>query len=469
MSYRNGFVIAYLCLFATAFSYRLDAQEPGQLAAGAATANITPPLGELIVGGFSPLPADDVHDELHVRALVLVEQSATKKPTAIDSKIAFDPQHAIAIVLCDNVGISREVYDKAKQLIHDEVGLLPDHLLMAATHTHSATSARSPNAMVTGGPLGDYQSFVSRRIADAVRLAIKRLSPAKIAWGSVEEPSELFNRRWFVKEDDQRRNPFGGIDRVRMNPGGGATLLEPAGKTDPQISFLSVQHQDGKPLAVLANYSLHYVGGVPARTISADYFAVFAEQIAEMLNAKEQSPPFVGILSNGTSGDVNNINFKDRGKSLPQFQKMKQVGQLVASRVHSAMKDLKYQDRVALNGISSELTLGVRKPTPEMLAYADKVLAKPESAEKYHAQERVYAERIKLQVKAGDTVDVPLQVLRIGLWASRRFHSKFSPRQAWRSSSAVHSSRPLRLSLPTGRLATCPLHRSMRSVVTKHG
>ena len=31
-----------------------------------------------------------------------------------------------------------------------------------------------------------------------------------------------------------------------------------------------------KPLALLANYSLHYVGGTRANEISADYFAVFA-------------------------------------------------------------------------------------------------------------------------------------------------------------------------------------------------
>ena len=41
------------------------AQSRGKLQAGAATSNITPPLGELIVGGFTPLPADEVHDELH--------------------------------------------------------------------------------------------------------------------------------------------------------------------------------------------------------------------------------------------------------------------------------------------------------------------------------------------------------------------------------------------------------------------
>jgi hypothetical protein len=384
------------------------------LRAGAAITNITPPLGGLIVGGFSPLPSDDVHDELHVRALVLSEAVGKTEKTAIGEKGGFDPAHTIGIVVCDNVGISREVFDAAKQLLHAETGFLAENLLMASTHTHSAVSARSANAMVLTDDLSDYQRFVSRRIADAVRIAMKRLSPAKIAWGSVDEPSELFNRRWFVSEEKERRNPFGGVDQVRMNPGGAATLIRPAGPTDPQISFISVQHSDGRPLAVLANYSLHYVGGVPARTISADYFAEFAKRIKAKLGATDQDPEFVGILSNGTSGDVNNINFQNRSKSLPSFQKMQLVGELVAQRVADAMRDVKYRDRVRVAARASELTLGVRKPTPEMLRYAEKILAQPETAEKYHVHERTYAERIRLQAEAGETVDVPLQVLRIG-------------------------------------------------------
>jgi hypothetical protein len=390
-----------------------DQSQPGELAAGAAITNITPPLGGLIVGGFSPLPSDDVHDDLHVRALVLTESSPKKAGSAIGAG-GLNPQRTLAFAICDNVGISREVFDAAKKLVHEETGLLPENLLMASTHTHSAVSARTPNAMVVTDQLNDYQQFVSRRIADAIRIAIKRLAPAKIAWGSVDEPSELFNRRWYVSEEKDRRNPFGGIDKVRMNPGGSSTLIRPAGPTDPQISFVSVQHADGRPLAVLANYSLHYVGGVPARTISADYFAEFAKRLKAKLGASDQDPEFVGILSNGTSGDVNNINFQTRGKSLPSFKKIEQVGELIASRVADGMKTLKYQDHVRLAACASELTLGVRKPSPEMLSYTEKILAQPESAPKYHVHERTYAERVRLQVEAGETVDVPIQVLRIG-------------------------------------------------------
>jgi len=99
---------------------------------------------------------------------------------------------------------------------------------------------------------------------------------------------------------------------------------------------------------------------------------------------------------------------------LPNFEKMRQVGQLVAQRVHSRLRDLPHHGFVTLTGRASELELAVRKPTPEMLEVAQQVLAKPEAAARHHPQERVYAQRIQLQADAGGTVKVPLQVLRIG-------------------------------------------------------
>jgi hypothetical protein len=50
-----------------------------------------------------------------------------------------------------------------------------------------------------------------------------------------------------------------------MNPGTSPDVLDrPAGPTDPDITILSVQDAKRKPIALFANYSLHYVGGAPA-------------------------------------------------------------------------------------------------------------------------------------------------------------------------------------------------------------
>ena len=134
-----------------------------------------------------------------------------------------------------------------------------------------------------------------------------------------------------MKPGTIRADPFGGTtDRVKMNPGYQAPgLVEPAGPVDPEVSVLSVQSRDGRPLALLANYSLHYVGGV--EPLSADYFGAFAERIGQLLEARTTTrPPFVGILSNGTSGDINNINFA--GAAPRQEQPCEQI-RIVADAV----------------------------------------------------------------------------------------------------------------------------------------
>ena len=56
-----------------------------QFRAGAATSNITPPLGVSLNGGMQDRTAEHIHDELHARCLVLD-----------------DGERRVAIVVCDS-------------------------------------------------------------------------------------------------------------------------------------------------------------------------------------------------------------------------------------------------------------------------------------------------------------------------------------------------------------------------------
>lgn len=364
--------------------------------AGAATSNITPPLGELIVGGWKPIPATHIHDELYARCLLLNDGETT-----------------IGFVICDNVGIPREVFDAARALIDAETDLDVSKLMMASTHTHSATTARGDNKAAVVETFTEYQKTVARRIADGVRRALNEMQPAQIAWGSAEEPSEVFNRRWFVTDPKMLSNPFGGVDQVRMNPSrGSAALVRPAGPVDPEVSFISVRSKNGQPIALLGNYSLHYVGGVRSGDVSADYFGYFAKMISERLGADKQHPPFVGILTNGTSGDVNNINFAGKSPAVRPYQKMQMVAEKVANRVLEAHSTLDWQDWVKLDSAMTDLVLKVRQPTPEMQKHFEELEKRPQAER--HIREETYAARIKLIQEGPKEVVVPLQVLRIG-------------------------------------------------------
>ena len=87
---------------------------------------------------------------------------------------------------------------------------------------------------------------------------------------------------------------------VKMNPGANnPDIVETVGPTDPDIAALFVETVDGEPIAVLANYALHYVGA-PGHMISADYFGLFAEEIQKdgrRRNSSQCSPTVVPATS----------------------------------------------------------------------------------------------------------------------------------------------------------------------------
>jgi hypothetical protein len=245
---------------------------------------------------------------------------------------------------------------------------------------------------------------------------VENLEPARIGWGSGTLPEQVFNRRWFMNPGSHLTNPFGGTDQVMMNPPvGSPDLIKPAGPTDPEVSFLSVQSDSGRPIALLANYSLHYVGGVPNGHISADYFAVFARQMAHLLQREEQTPPFVAMLSNGTSGNINNINFRGGQKRLPPYARMELVANQVAAEVFRAMQSIEYRDSAPLKMVQRELTLATRRSEAAKLAgWAKDVLGRPENVRPNHPRERIYAQRVLQMLEMPERMEVPLQVLRIG-------------------------------------------------------
>jgi hypothetical protein len=209
----------------------------------------------------------------------------------------------IALVVCDLRMIHRELVDRAKRMAAEALGWPVENMLVAATHTHAAPGL----VQIQQGVLDRwYADFVVVRIADVIRRAAAGLAPARIGWASVGKPEHLFNRRWKVEAGTAPANPFGGTaDTVVTNPVRTLTVLEAAGPVDPELSLLCVQHVDGRPLAAFANYGLHYVGGYTPHSVSADYFGIFARRLGELLHADDS---FVAVMSNGASGDVNNVD-----------------------------------------------------------------------------------------------------------------------------------------------------------------
>ena len=333
-----------LAVFASVFGTAgvVQAQKPS-LRAGAFAQDVTPEKFPVSVnGGFADRKATAAHDPLHARCLVL-DDGKTK----------------IAIVVVDSCMIPRELLDAAKALAEKKTGIPADNILISATHTHTAPTVAG---VFQSEPDEGYATLPDRADRPGHREGAR---PTRAGEGGVGRRArnrrQVFNRRWKMKPGVINSDPFGGTtDRVKMNPPRASPdLLEPAGPIDPDVTVLSVRSLDDKPLALYANYSLHYVGDMPP--LSADYFGVFAEVIARKLKA---GPEFVGALSNGTSGNINNIDFKEPAAKSKPGERSRQVAEAVAEAAMKALDGAEYRADPQLAVANRRLELPVRKPAP---------------------------------------------------------------------------------------------------------
>jgi hypothetical protein len=368
--------------------------------AGVAKVNITPPYGTIINGDFLPNYANEIHDSLYARAL------------AFDNGV----QKFIFIVV-DNMTLDAILDNDAKAIITRETGLSAGQVMISNTHAHS-TGAVIETATVQADM--SYRIYMPRRIAKAAALALKNLQPAKIAWGHIDVPKHVSCRRWYMKPGFPMINPFGEEEKVWMNPPVGSEFLDrPVSPTDPQVSFLAVKTIDDKWISILANYSTHYVGGVPANAISADYFG----QVDVMLKSKlKAGNDFIGIMSNGTSGDVNTMDFK-LTKNYPSgdYEKINMIAHEITDSIVKVLKNVKYSDKPEFRVSNGESVIARRQPSPELLKWATNRVRITEFTKLGTADKAsddiksLYAlDIVKLNFYEPLTYKLPLQAIRIG-------------------------------------------------------
>jgi hypothetical protein len=356
--------------------------------AGASAIDITPTKFPVVVNGmFEERTARGAHDPLHARCLVLDDGSTR-----------------VALVVVDSLMMPRTLLDEARKLARQSTGIPEDHILIAATHTHSA-----PSVMGCLGSRADpaYPAFLVPQIVRSIQQAVKALEPARVGWAVVEDHEHTHCRRWIRRPDRVGTDPFGKATvRANMHPGyQNPAAIGPSGPVDPDLSLLAVQTQAGRPLALLANYSMHYHG---SPLVSADYFGRFAEEIGQLVGATKDRPPFVGIMSQGTSGD---LMWMDYGRP-PHDEGFEKYAAAVAGVAHGAYRKITYHDWVPLAMAEVKLSLRRRVPDEQRLAWAKEVAGKmkgplPNGLAEIYAQEQLLLHR-------DPAVELKLQAVRVG-------------------------------------------------------
>lgn len=363
------------------------AESKGGFLAGAAKVDVTPEqLPVRVNGGFLEKTGTRVVDRLNARAVVIGRGGTT-----------------IALCVVDTCMMPRELIDAAKARAAERTGIPVERMMVSATHTHSA-----PAAMGCLGSRADarYAAFLEGKIVEAIGAAASRLQPARIGWGAVDA-WELTNcRRWIRRPDRMLTDPFGVTSvRANMHPGyESPDVTGPAGPIDPQLSLLSIQTRAGRPLAVFGNFSMHYFGAAP---LSADHCGRFAEGLGREIGAGEDDG-FVGILSQGTSGDSHWMDYS-KAASKPTLE---QYSEALLRRAGEAYRGIRHEEDGTLEMAESRLRLRRRVADADRLEWA-RGLAAQVGDRPAASQKEVYALE-QVLIAAEPERELKLQALRIG-------------------------------------------------------
>jgi len=349
--------------------------------AGVAAVDVSPHIFPVIVsGGFTEVTGTRIVDPVMSRALVLD-----------------DGKTRLAIVVVDNLMMPRVLLDDVKRVAAARTGIPVERMLISATHTHSA-----PSAMVCLGSRADpnYLPVLSRGIVESIVQAVENTVPAEIGWAITRDEQHNTNRRFILRPDLMAVNPFGErtirADAHTEHRSPDASMGK-AGPSDPDLSLLALRTRDGRPLAVLGNYAMHFIGTPP---VSADFCGAFGTAFAELIDATELNPAFVGMMSQGTSGDVS-MNGNRRAYT-----------RAVAIRALEAYRRIEFRPHAELAMAEVKLTFRRRVPNAQRLAWArDRVAALggqlPTSKPDIYAAEAIYLDE-------QPEVELKLQAIRIG-------------------------------------------------------
>jgi putative membrane-bound dehydrogenase-like protein len=357
------------------------------LEAGAGTVDISPQkLPAIRNGGFLQAIADRVDDPLYARALVLRSGDTT-----------------VALCVVDSCMLPTDVCDAIKAVVAEKIALPVERILISSTHTHSAPGAM---ALCLGTRKDEaYTAQMIPQVAEAIVKAHAALTPAKAGWAQVDAHAFTNCRRWIRRPDKMLADPFGEVSvRAMMHPGyESPDVVGPSGPTDPEVSLLSlVRADDGNPIAMMANYSMHYFGAGPG--FSADYFGELAGMIEKSLGSGA-----VGLVSQGTSGD---LHYMDYSKAKDAELTRTKYAAGLAEIALRAQADISHRGDLPLVMAEAKLPLGRRLPSPERLAWAAPLNAARAGAVP-KSKEEVYAEQAEW-IHANPKTELILQALRLG-------------------------------------------------------
>lgn len=321
-----------------------------QLLAGFARVNIDPPLGIAIAGYYVPRFASGFLDSLEASALAL---SCGEEP--------------IVLLSVDSCGIRRALADDYRARIAQAVGIPAQNIFLSATHTHTGPlNTTADHFEMDVELIARYVEFLGARLADAARMAVSDLKPARMGFIVGWAPERVaYIRRYRMKDGSVCTCP----------PVGDPNIDHPLGTLDQRVNVLRFDRPKGDTI-VLMNYGLH-ADTINGDRISPDWPGWMRRTVEKTLDGTKC------IFFNGAEGDVGSthvfpcggdmndteISFDNEMKS-PGMARF--VGRALAGTILQVFDKAEYVDVDSVAILHQTVTVAANVPSPEELPLAHK-------------------------------------------------------------------------------------------------
>nr|WP_272918867.1 neutral/alkaline non-lysosomal ceramidase N-terminal domain-containing protein [Vibrio eleionomae] len=283
-------------------STTVNAETTSNFKVGAVKTDITPNN----LTDMNPMGGDftRVHDPIYMRSL-LIENKETK----------------LALISVDVIEVGDMT--KARQKIEKELGIPFDHIMIVATHDHSAPRVGnvSPGALAHDGnsATNKWSEWLYDTMVSSLKTAEKKAQYAKfgIAKGMVDIN---VNRDLYTSQGW----------KIGFNPDG------PSDKTVWVMKFDNLQDQ---PIAIVSNYAVHSVVTIGTNQISGD----LAESATDYVE-KQVGNEVVSLWTLSSVADQNPRIFNpQQNKSDPStaWEAMKAQGMLVGDEIIRTSNNIK--------------------------------------------------------------------------------------------------------------------------------
>ena len=267
--------IRVIILFAAALGQAVLVH--AEFRAGIAVRIVTPEPLLPISGGVGPSSrVTKKKGELTVRALVL-ENDGTR----------------VAFVSTDFLGFPAVLGDRVRRKVKS---IPPGHILIGATHTHSAPDCYGfPNGK--GGTDADleYLESVCNRAAEAVNEAVAGLQLASLRIATGKANGKIAYNYYAPKLYDPRCNVMQAVDR------------------------------DGKPFATLVNYAIH------PEVLGSSQGILSPDMVGPLYDRIERNGGGTGIFMNGAQGGMVTADVRGPdGNDVQTWDECRRIGHLLA-------------------------------------------------------------------------------------------------------------------------------------------